>query len=368
MTGGVDIAIITVLIEEYAAVLAELPGHARDPGEVAPNTYGWTLADVVTAAGSTHRVVVALTGRPGNTSSALAVASTISRWRPSYVLLVGIAGGLPVDGLRLGDVVISSAIWAYEYGRADAVFQPRHDFTYQVHGGLVRSARVHAATDSWTAGLESAPDGRRDLRALVGPIASGDKVVDRITDELFGRVRAAWPQLVAVEMEGGGAAAAIEHARDHDTSAGFLMIRGISDLPGSDAAGHNARTRERWKRFAAIAAARFAVGMIRRGWPVAGRASEPPAGAPDVERALVAALVQIDSIAIRRWVHEHPQARALGTLPAHRLARAELAAWVARALVGPGLLDHAALDRLAAVAPGLDLSALRGRVSARRPG
>jgi nucleoside phosphorylase len=360
MTERVDIAIVTVLLEEYKAVLDEMPGHRLDRGEVAPNAYGWRIADVATEGGWRHRVVVALAGKPGNASGALAVANTIDRWRPRAVLLVGVAGGLPVDGLRLGDVVISSVIWAYEYGRAAAVFHPRHHFTFQADPLLVRAAMAYAATHDWAAGLDRAPDGRRDVVAHAGPVASGDKVVDEITDELFGQVRAAWPELKAVEMEGGGAAAAIEEARAQDTDVRFLMVRGISDLPGGGGThGANARTRDQWKTFAAAAAARFTAGMIRHAWPVAGRVNAQAPTEEELGRALLAVLLEIDSVTIRRWVGAHPEAHSIGAAPAHRIVRRELAAWAARTLARPGLLDHAALDRLAALAPELDLSSLR---------
>jgi len=46
---------------------------------------------------------------------ASAVSATYTRYRPQYVLVVGIAGGFPQDGLTKGDVAISSVIYDYDY-------------------------------------------------------------------------------------------------------------------------------------------------------------------------------------------------------------------------------------------------------------
>jgi nucleoside phosphorylase len=330
---GADIAIVTVLPEEYAAVLAELGPHARDPGQVAPNTHGWQCAEV-SGTGGRHRVVVALAGRPGNVSGALTVEKTVARWRPRHVLLVGIAGGFARDGLKLGDVVVSTVIWAYEYGKAAAVFEPRHDFTYPVDGGLLRSAMAYAA------GTPNA--------AHFGPVASGEKVIDQVTPGLFGPVLAAWPKLLAVEMEGGGAAAAIEAARDAGHAVGFMMIRGISDMPGEAQAAGNAARRDAWKRAACASAAKFALGLIRNAWPVAG---EPVVGEPVAEEDLGALLLRINSDDIRAWLHAHPRAGELGHVPGHRFSRDELVRWVVRAIEArPGFVraaDRELLQRLA---------------------
>jgi nucleoside phosphorylase len=86
-----------------------------------------------------------------------------------------------------------------------------------------------------------------------------------------------WPKLVAVEMEGLGAAEAVEQLRQTRHNVNFAMVRGISDLPlGSQAAaaspvaatGQSAQ-RDTNKELAAAAAAEFTVHLLRETWPVA---------------------------------------------------------------------------------------------------
>jgi nucleoside phosphorylase len=113
----VDVAIITVLPEEYHAVLQKLENVrlVLEP-DGGPNVYVWATGEIRSADSKTpHRLVVAMAGEAGEVSGALATKATIDRWKPRNVLLVGIAGGIH-DSLALGDVVISTQIWGYEHG------------------------------------------------------------------------------------------------------------------------------------------------------------------------------------------------------------------------------------------------------------
>lgn len=62
-------------------------------------------------------------------------------------------------------------------------------------------------------------------KRLVGPVATGDKVIARRA--LLDKLRADWPKLIGVEMEAGGAAAA---AFQSANAPGFFMVRGVSDF------------------------------------------------------------------------------------------------------------------------------------------
>lgn len=54
----------------------------------------------------------------------------------------------------------------------------------------------------------------------------------------------------AVEMEGAGAAAAIEQAGSQGISTRFMMIRGISDLPRAKGKNKGRKERDDWKPYA----------------------------------------------------------------------------------------------------------------------
>ena len=88
----IDIAIITVIDEEYAAVdrLLREPKYVQGTVD-APIRYGWETGwiDRVDGTGS-YRVVLALVGRAGNVTASQATIATVDRWDPRYVVLVGI--------------------------------------------------------------------------------------------------------------------------------------------------------------------------------------------------------------------------------------------------------------------------------------
>ena len=285
----VDIAIVTILPEEYEAVKRRLKNVRRDPGtKDQPNQYAWIVGEIEAAQGGTYQVVVAMTLNPGNTSGSLGTGRTVARWKPRYVLLVGIAGGIRREQLGLGNVVVSKQIVSYEYGKLECnAFNPRPDFVFQLDGSLLRSALSLRETDSWNS---LGPRPGRDQgksKVVVGMVGSGEKVIDNRSAEFFKAVEKVFSRLLAVEMEGAGAAAAIQEARDEGRTVGFLMIRGISDMPPDKQtrrkkAGEGLKKlppvvsdRNRWKSYAASAAASFAVHFVSCAWPL------PPQGEPE---------------------------------------------------------------------------------------
>jgi nucleoside phosphorylase len=273
----VDIAIITVLPEEYAAMLRRVSRVAPDPGSASfPNHYAWALGEMESSSDEPYRVVVALAGEAGETSGALTTRTTILRWRPRYVMVVGIAGGVP-GAVEPGDVVVARAIWGYEYGHLSDRFTPRLQLSFSCDPGLVRSAEG-LATAGWRPQIPAtAPRAEVAPRVVVGNVASGNKVIETASSDLFAAIQNADPPLVSLEMEGAGAAAAVEEAQDLGIHVGFLMVRGISDVVQSPAdvrrssvpSGPNLE-RGSWKQYSAAAAASFAADLIRSGWP------EPP--------------------------------------------------------------------------------------------
>lgn len=279
----IDIAIITIIPEEYTAVHIRL----QNPQLVLitdeqPNLYAWEIGTVEDVQRKfIFKVVLGMAGRPTGVSANQAITETINRWKPRYVILVGVAGGLPKEDLTKGDVVISEVIWDYEYGKISTDFIPRNNFTYQSDVALYTSAlRISELSNEWKKDLGPAPEETTITpKVLSGPFASGDKIIDDISNDYFIKVLAAWPKLLAVEMEGGGAAAAIELAKAKGLKVGFLMVRGISDMPPNSKDPNNPKQhlspeqitaiRDKWKKFAAAAAASFTINFIANGWPTA---------------------------------------------------------------------------------------------------
>jgi len=287
---SVDVAVVTALPEEYAAVLECLDEHEPDQArEDDPNLFAWERGEVKSLAGRTYSVVVGLTAHAGSLFGADAVKEAAQRYDARYVLVVGVAGAIvredepPDKRLALGDVVFSSVIHGYEYGKLERQFHPRDDLTYRVDMPLVRAAHRLAMEEgaSWAAGVpEGSPGDGRKVKAVEGEAASGDKVVDDVSTDFMRQVMKHWPKLRCIEMEGTGAAFGIQSAQERGLRTGFMMVRGISDIPrgqpGADAMTSGRQQsqtaqRDEWKPFAARMAAAFACELIRSHWPVTPR-------------------------------------------------------------------------------------------------
>jgi nucleoside phosphorylase len=270
---GIDIAIITALPEEHEAVMALLHS-VRDPPQVEspfPNRFVWKLGKIRNHDGTgTFKVVLGQAQRSGNMDTLIAAMRTIDRWSPRFLLFSGIAGGLSREGLKQGDIVLSESIWFYEYGKHTRKYRPRHrNFTPDL--GLLNSARGFARnTHEWKACNANAPAKDHVPKCLAGLIGSGDKVLDNLKPAFVRQVLSARPEIQAVEMEAAGAGAAIQNACEEGRAIGFMMIRGISDIPkdGANASGSGTQERDDWKPYASAIAAQFIVSWISSSaWP-----------------------------------------------------------------------------------------------------
>lgn len=286
----VDVVILTVLEDEYLAVCRQLQELRTERGtRTSPNLYAWRTGTVFCEHyDGTYRVAVGMTGRAGNPQSVMVALDAITRWKPRYVFFTGIAGGL-IDfkkaaqdsnykpEIHLGDIVIGDIIHGYEYGKIEGSFHPRDNWTYSPDQGLLTTATAYKTNPAWRRRIKLAPPRNLQPNILLGEVASGDKVIDDPTNAFFAAVYEKWPKTKAVEMEGAGVAAAINQARDAGKVIGFLMIRGISDIPRSPQAissphpsegNRGTQERDNWKPYAAEVAAAVTVGLIADGLPV----------------------------------------------------------------------------------------------------
>ena len=273
----VDIVIMTALAEEYDAVYQHLDDPQRVVGtDLLPNEYSWVIGTVTSDSHATYRVLLAL-GGIGTETALLAAKNTVDAFRPDTVLLVGIAGAVD-EQLREGDAVVADRIVGYESGRIRNGFHPRQNLSFPTDQSVAAAAHtMFTRHPDWAQSILAQPphDLDRPARVLIGPVASGNKVVDDLTDHAFAPVLAMWPKLVAVEMEAIGAVQAVEDTRQRGWVSHFSMIRGISDRPISRAdAGatppsdaDQTKHRHAWRKYAAAVAAAFAIRLIQTSWP-----------------------------------------------------------------------------------------------------
>jgi nucleoside phosphorylase len=203
-----------------------------------------------------HRVVVPPATGMGNVASAAAAQQAIDVWNPRFLLLVGIAAGIS-GKVALGDLLIPDKIVGYEAGKlTPAGLDPDPD-PYRPDYRLLAAAKAVESAE-WAAGIVVArPDASaRTPVPWVGTVHTGEKVVadDHTADDL----RTGWRRTIGFEMESLGVALAA-----YRNGPGFLMIKGVCDH-ADPAKGDD------WQPYAADAAARFGVAVLRRAPAVAG--------------------------------------------------------------------------------------------------
>jgi nucleoside phosphorylase len=239
---SIDVVVVTALAEEQEAVLDALGNAERRR---------WGPREVHLGSVEGKRVLVLPWAGMGNPGAAFEVMRAVTSWRAHNLMLVGIAGGLATAGVGYGDVLVPEQIVGYEPGRIGPHgVEPRYE-SYRPDHFLLEITRSVAGSP-WAAAVGVArpeePTGTSTI--FFGPVLSGEKVVAEGT--ALDMHRRVWPHAVGVEMEGLGTALA-----SYRTEAKLLMVKGVSDLADSE-------KNDRWRAYAAAAAARFAVEVIRR--------------------------------------------------------------------------------------------------------
>jgi len=155
-------------------------------------------------------------GASGRDSAQIVTGEVIRFWKPSGVIMVGIAFGKDPERQRIGDVLISERIIAYEPVRvgADASISRGQHFP----AGARLTDRFRNYTLGWE--FRDPIGGRCEPRP--GPILSGEKLVDNADFKalLFEQ----HPYAIGGEMEGVGLAAAA--ARE---GCEWILVKGICD-------------------------------------------------------------------------------------------------------------------------------------------
>ncbi len=174
--------------------------------------------EFVTGTLESKPVVIGISGF-GKVASASTVTTMLDRHAAETVLFAGVAGSLD-PGVHRGDIVVADALAQHDFDASPLV--PPH---------VIPSLQeiFIAADDRWT---ERALTASRMTGAAVhhGLVVTGDRFVNSADDRYS--LRAAFPDALAVEMEG-GAVAQVCAERDIP----FAVIRAIADGANREAAG-----------------------------------------------------------------------------------------------------------------------------------
>ncbi|WP_162908172.1 tetratricopeptide repeat protein [Allorhizocola rhizosphaerae] len=255
----VDVVVLTALAEECDAVLAVV-------GEANCEVFRRAGGDVYVASVGALRVAVTSLHGMGNVGASATARALIEVWRPTFLVLVGIAAGIRgyAKDLRSGDVLVADQVVGFELAKVTEGGLHRRYQSFPPPFDLLAAARSVAASE-WPSTIATprpgGPGGPGVPGVYVGAVLSGEKVfADLASVQELSRV---WPTAVGVEMEGLGVAIAA-----HRGGCGFLLVKGVSDFA-------DARKDDRWRRYAAEAAARFALAVLRRQPVATARTSWP---------------------------------------------------------------------------------------------
>ena len=248
--GPLRALIVTALPVEHRAVREHLRdlrefvtplGMVGELGAFASETATWTLGIIQVGM--------------GNERAALETDRAIVELDPEAILFVGVAGG--IKDVRLGDVVVASKVYAYEYGKDSEAFRSRPEVLEPSYR-IVNRASAVARTETWHTRIRLNPGEHMPERprALIKPMAAGSKVVGDTRSTSAKLLREHFSDAAAVEMEGHGFLRALQAHPERQA----LVVRGISDLidekEESDSRG--------WQEVASANAAAFAFEVLAR--------------------------------------------------------------------------------------------------------
>ncbi|AMV23994.1 5'-methylthioadenosine/S-adenosylhomocysteine nucleosidase [Gemmata sp. SH-PL17] len=291
--GSVTFGILTVRSDEYTAVLEHFPNRETVKGRV---FYEYSQQEA--ADGKRVGIAVARSLEQGPGAAHDLTRDLIEDLDPDWILVVGIAGGLPEDDYSLGDVLLASRIYDFSVS-AEILDGEQHQREWSLGGGAVHPdvAAVLGAIPGWesklkgwnkqtTVGMkkpvcEIPHDASSDR--LYGPVDWRSKVQKSLARHFpesrkprlpnyavipvgGGGILVKDPALITewkqsaralgfVEMEAGGVYRA---ARRTEREYPVLVVRGLSDIVGFKRAGE-------WTSYACKTAASFAGAFVRSG-------------------------------------------------------------------------------------------------------
>jgi tetratricopeptide (TPR) repeat protein/nucleoside phosphorylase len=256
-----DIAILTILPEAYDAVrsIFGLSGYTTRKG------YQWTWGSVRLHDGSPAIVATGLPLDRENIAAATFVGAMLEAWYPRNLLLVDIGGAIKGrDDVRLGDVVTHTILHYYDYHKVeeDGNDSPRYLSLAGASSRLRELSRrpSHRGDNSWMEKISVKRPGVGVPKVLSGEMLVGGAIQSNSPRLL--KLLEEYPKAICVEMEGVGAGRAVLDWSTRGTVPEFLIVRGMSDYCNV-AQNRNQVTRDRWRRYAAAAAAAHAYSLIR---------------------------------------------------------------------------------------------------------
>jgi nucleoside phosphorylase len=295
LRGRIHAAIMTIREDEYEAMETQLGQVQHIPGK---NNYKY--AEITPDGGNPISVVLTRVVGQGNSRAQSVASNIINELDPAWLILVGIAGGVPDSEYSLGDVVLATYLHdfsltavtdsgvTYQVGGGNmhreverflstqavgadgrklsdlAGFNSNPDLTNHpvVYPSRIAEAKRYYGSPAFRNSVKETiearfPNGKRNGGPVIrqGPLANGNVLVK--STELLKRWQQNARQIVQIEMELAGVYEAARTAGRENYP--VLSIRGLSDIVGF-------KRDPNWTGYACKTAAAFAAAVLRSGF------------------------------------------------------------------------------------------------------
>lgn len=220
-TAKCDFLIVTALHKELAAAIRVF--NASPLAKAADDAIQYYQASLETRFGSTYELRFFCSGGAGPAPASATLVEAITRWKPTHVLLIGIAATIPGDGRELGAVLIADQIVDLSHQKVLPARDTIRSWFVPCDAELVSAARDFLM-QPW----------RRP--AHVGAVISQNALVKsaEFRDFLSDVVQTALDRpAIGIEMEGGGCASAVQTRTSH-IRPGFMVVKAAVDFANYD--------------------------------------------------------------------------------------------------------------------------------------
>jgi nucleoside phosphorylase len=193
-----DFVIITALVkpefEQFKRAVRDLSGTMKELRD-SPGVYAGSIG----RGPHRFRFYAASQLSPGMVSSAVLATKMIERYRPKYLVMLGIAAGFPGRNVRPASVLIATFVTDYQKGKIDAKgFHPEGE---GIPLDMELKGKFNRTKDEILAEMNRELDvSTKPIDARLGPIATGSQVV--ASQDIMEGIRNTLRKAVGVEMEG----------------------------------------------------------------------------------------------------------------------------------------------------------------------
>ncbi len=206
-----------------------------------------------------HKIILAKQNEMGMVACSVLSMKLIERYRPKYLIMVGIAAGIQIDGaedFEYGDVICANHIWNYSNGKY--VPAEEADIIFGNIGFKSRPLSIKTNEELLSYVEQANNSIENENHLIIGPMASGNSVIAN-SEYVKKAVTGIFQNTTSLDMESYAIAYAAKNATEPRPMA--LVLKSICDFADS-------RKDDRYQRFAAYTSMQFAQLLFEKYLPL----------------------------------------------------------------------------------------------------